>query len=110
MTYFIELDVKAYFHKERNNDQKNEFERRIAEYARDKYSNSVINDESMDAMEDDLKLKIEEILKELPLCGKASVHRPYPTKFVIYYSMNMMIIFEIFLNEIIREYTDGVGL
>ena len=72
--------------------------------------NSVINDESIDAMCDDLTMKIEEILKDLSLSEKVYIRRADTTKFVIFYDRNRKIIFEIFLNEIIREYTDGVGL
>lgn len=110
MKYFIEIEEIAYFYKKNDSEQKDEFEVRIVEYAMNKYLNSVINDESIDAMYDDLTMKIEEILKELSLSEKVYIRRVDTTKFVIFYDRNRKIIFEIFLNEIIREYTDGVGL
>ena len=110
MKYFIEIEEIAYFYKKNDSEQKDEFERRIVEYAMNKYENSVINDESVNAMYDDLTMEIEEILKDLSLSEKVYIRRVDTTKFVIFYDRNRKIIFEIFLNEIIREYTDGVGL
>jgi len=102
MTYFIEL---------KRISLRNDFDKEIKRYIYDRYSDSVINDESIDAMEDDIKCKIEELHKKYPLSEDTDFCRYLATNnFSLYSNKTSRTIFEIHLNLIIREYTEGVGL
>lgn len=105
--YFI--DVKTYL-------GTNGLETELNIYVKDKYDHAIINDESIDAMYDDIRCKIDELSKKYPRCKKKILKEMLiddcprveycksEDSFVSGY------VFILSSNLIVREYTEGVGL